>query len=52
MLQLAWLLNAVVERLAVARVLIQAPGFEQAASLFRQGDDGVVAVESDGLHQS
>ena len=51
MLQLAWLLDAVVERLAVALVLIQAPRLEQAASLLRQRDDPVVAVESDGLHQ-
>ena len=51
MLQFAWLLDAVMERLALARVIVQTPRFEQVASLLRQRDDGVVAVESDGLHQ-
>ena len=39
------------ERLAVARVIVQTPRFEQVASLLGQRDDGVVAVEADGLDQ-
>ena len=48
-LQLARLLDAVVERLAVGRVLVPAPRFEQVASLLGQRDDGRVAVETDRL---
>ncbi len=51
MLQFAWLLDAVMERLALARVLVQAARFEQVASLLGQCDDSVVAVEADRLHQ-
>ena len=51
MLELAWLLDAVVESLALARVLIQAPRVEQVTSHLRQRDNSVIAVEADGLHQ-
>ena len=50
-LQFAWLLDAVVERLPLARVRVHAAGFEQVAPFLGQRDDSVVAVEADGLHQ-
>ena len=51
MLQFARLRDAGIESLAVARVIVQTPRFQQIASLFGQRDDAVVAVEADRLHQ-
>ena len=51
MLQFARLRDAGIESLAVARVIVQTPRFQQIAPLFCQRDDGVVAVEADRLNQ-
>lgn len=51
MLQFARLRDSGMESLAVARVIVQTSRFQQIPSLFGQGDDGVVAVEADRLHQ-
>jgi hypothetical protein len=51
-LQLAWLLDAALERLAVTRVWVSLARFEEVATLFGQRDDGCVAVESNGLSES
>jgi hypothetical protein len=52
MLQFARLRDVGIESLAVAGVIVHTPRFQQIAPLFCQRDDSVVAVESDGLHQS
>ena len=51
MLQFARLRDAGIESLAVARVIVHTPRFQQIASLLGQRDDAVVAVEADRLHQ-
>jgi hypothetical protein len=50
-LQFARLRDASIESLAVARVILHTPRFEEIASLLGQRDDAVVAVEADRLHQ-
>ena len=49
--QFARLRDAGIERLAVARIIVETPRFQQIASFFGQRDDGVVAVEADRLNQ-
>jgi hypothetical protein len=51
-LQFARLQDAGIESLALPRVIVQTPRFQQIAPLFDQRDDGVVAVEADRLNQS
>ena len=51
-LQLARLLDAVVERLSIRRVLVATTRFEQVASFLGQRDCGCVTVETDRLHES
>ena len=46
-LQLPRLLDAVVERLTIGRVLVATTGFEQVTSFLGQRDGGRVAVEAD-----
>ena len=51
MFQFARLRDAGIESLALARVIVHTPRFQQIAPLFCHRDDGVVAVEADRLHQ-
>ena len=51
-LQLAWLLDAVVECLAFRRVGVSLAGLEEVAPLLGQRDRGGIAAESNGLNES
>ena len=47
----AVVVDACIESLAVARVIVRTPRFQQIAPVSCQRDDGVVAVEADRLNQ-
>jgi hypothetical protein len=51
-LQFARLLNAIVKRLPIGRVLAQSPRFEQVAAFLRQRHDSCIAVEAGRVHQT